>query len=201
MKLICLALLSLLLVPVDADAQRHRRERAPERDFSMEPYAGVYFDPVVQSGHQAGALVGVRVGYDLTRRMRLLADFGYSEVNGAGLVSSDEDAATLFTYGNDWIFTLAGVEFVLVPGNTAGALTLVGGVGWRGTEIEQRATGAAAEPDLGGWGSYAVIAPGVTLSHGLGARSAVRVSLQDFIVDFGENAEHAPALTLGVSFR
>lgn len=201
MKWIC-SLLFLIVLPASADAQSWRDRGGRDRNaFSMEPYVGVYFDPVVAEGHGPGPLVGIRLGYDLWDRVRLVADLGYSEVNGAGVVSSDEDASTLFTYGNDWFFTLGGLELFLVPGETAGSLSLLGGVGWRRNEVEQRVVGSAPEPEVGGFGSFGILAPGATLSHELGSGAAVRVSFHDYIVDFDDDPEHAPVLTLGVRFR
>lgn len=203
MHRIILVLVGLALWPAAADAQRShdraRTARAPA--LSMEPYTGAFFDPVVQEGRQSGVLVGLRVGYGVASRVNFLADVGYSEVNGAGAVSSDEEASTRFIYGNDWVFGLGGLEFVLLRGTTSGSISVMGGVGWRSNEIETRIVGDAAEPEIGGWGTFAIAAPGVTLAHRLGARSTVRVSFQDYILDFDEDPDHAPVLTVGLRFR
>lgn len=167
--------------------------------FGMEPYAGVFLDGMVPEGdREMGPLLGVRLSYEPMYRLRFLVDFGYSEVSGVGTVTS---GASTFTYGSDWIFTLAGVEFDVVPGNTAGLITLSGGIAWRETEVERRVFGTDVDPDLGGFSSMTVIAPGIGLAHALSERGAVRLGIQDFIVDVDEDPEHSPAFTLGVVFR
>ena len=168
-------------------------------EFGMEPYVGVYLDGMVpENEREMGPLLGVRLSYEPMHRLRFLLDVGFSEVNGVGVVSA---GTSTFTYGNDWIFTMGGVEFDVVPGNTAGLITLAAGAAWRETEVERRVSGTDDDPDLGGFSSSAVIAPGVALVHALSPRGAVRIGVQDFIVDVDEDPTHSPAFTLGVVFR
>lgn len=168
-------------------------------EFSMEPYSGIFLDGMVQDNtREMGPLLGVRMGFEPMHRLRVLVDLGFSEVNGVGTTSVD---GSTFTYGNDWIFTMLGGEFDVVPGNTAGTFTLSAGVAWRKSEAERRVVGTGDTPDLGGFASLTVVAPGVALAHMLSPRAAVRLSIQDFVVDVDENPEHSPALTLGVVFR
>lgn len=208
-RILCAAALALACaVPAAAQLRQESAARfagGPYVDwtsrnaFGMEPYAGVYLDGMVpDNDREMGPLVGVRLTYEPMYRLRFLIDVGYSEVSGVGIVSS---GASTFTHGSDWIFTLAGLEFDVVPGNTAGLITLAGGVAWREIEVERRITGADADPDLGGFTSMVTIAPGIALAHALSERGAVRFGIQDFIVDVDENAEHSPAFTLGVVFR
>ncbi|HEX6589927.1 MAG TPA: hypothetical protein VF039_13065 [Longimicrobiales bacterium] len=199
---------ALLFASAAPTRAQFRHEATPARasvdwtsqnEFGMEPYVGVFLDGMVEgNGREMGPLLGVRLSFEPMYRLRLQVDVGYSEVNGVGAVTSD---GSTFTYGNDWIFTLGGVEFDVVPGNTAGMITLAGGVAWRQTESERRILGTGDHPDLGGFTSMVVVAPGVALAHALSPRAAVRVSIQDFIIDVNEDPEHSPAFSLGVVFR
>ena len=196
--------------PLDAAAQlrrlaahgpavEHREDWTSHNEFGMEPYVGVFFDGMVaENEREMGPLMGVRLSFEPMYRLRLVADFGYAEVNGVDAVTS---GASTFTVGNDWIFTMGGVEFDVVPGNTAGLITLSGGVAWRETEVERRIVGGDDDPDLGGFSSMTVVAPGVALVHALSPRGAVRLGVQDIIVDVDEDPTHSPAFTLGVVFR
>lgn len=167
--------------------------------FGMEPYVGVFLDGMVaENEREMGPLLGVRLSYEPMYRLRFFADFGYAEVNGVGAITA---GASTFTVGNDWIFTLAGLEFDVVPGNTAGLITLAGGVAWRETEVERRILGTDADPDVGGFTSMTVAAPGVALVHALSPHGAVRLGVQDLIIDVDEEPTHSPAFTLGVVFR
>lgn len=193
-----LVVLCALLALVQEPAQAQQRECCQYNDFSMEPFAGAFFDDVDDGSRETGPLLGVRLAYEPLERVRLVADIAYSEISGAGVTSS---GTSIFTYGSDWIFLLGGFEFDVVPGATAGSISLAAGAGWRQNEIERRVTGTDAEPALAGFQSFGVIAPGVSLRQTLSPRAAVRLGLQDYIVDFGENPRHSPALTLGVIFR
>lgn len=186
----------------DADralAPRQGVDWTAHNEFGMEPYAGVYLDGMVPDNErEMGPLLGVRLSFEPMHRLRFLVDVAFSEVNGVGTVT---EGASTFTYGSDWIFTMAGIEFDVVPGNTAGLITLAGGAAFRETEIERRVIGTDDDPDVGGFTSMAVVAPGVALVHALSPRGAVRFGVQDFIVDVAEDPTHSPAFTLGVVFR
>ncbi len=180
-------------------ATRPARDWTAQNEFGMELYSGVFLDGMVPDNErQMGPLFGVRVTFEPMHRRRFGLDIGYSEVNGVGAVTS---GASTFTYGNDWIFTLGGVEFDVVPGNTVGTISLNGGVAWRQNDVERRVIGTDEDPDLGGFTSMTTIAPGIALVQMLSPRAAVRLALQDFIVDVDEDAVHSPAFTLGVVFR
>ena len=208
-SLALLATLFCAALPGDGRAQSsHRLAPHPalvsidwtdHNEFGMEPYVGVYLDGLVaESEREMGPLLGVRLSFEPIYRFRLFADFGYAEVNGVGVVTA---GASTFTYGNDWLFTLAGMEFDVVPGNTAGMITLAGGVAWRESEAERRVAGSDPDPDLGEFASMTTVAPGVALAHMLSPRAAVRIGVQDFIVDVDEDPIHSPAFALGIVFR
>ena len=203
------ALVLVLGAVAPLQAQRHslaHESSAPgtidwtaANEFGMEPYVGVFLDGMVaENDREMGPLLGVRLSFEPMHRLRFMLDFGYAEVNGVDAVST---GTSTFTVGNDWLFTMAGAEFDVVPGNTAGLITLEAGAAWRETEVERRILGSEDDPDLGGFSSMAVIAPGVALVHALSPRGAVRLGVQDMIIDVDEDPTHSPAFTLGVVFR
>ena len=205
------AALCIGIAAASAEAQtRHRTLTAPSahvatadwtdaNEFSMEPYVGVYLDGMVPGNERAmGPLVGLRLGFEPMHRLRFLLDAGYSEVNGVGAMTV---GTSTFTYGHDWIFTLAGMEFDVIPGNTVGTITLGAGGAWQRIEAERRILGTDDDPESGEFNSFVVVAPGVAFAHMLSPRGAVRLSIQDFIVGVDEDPEHSPAFTLGIVFR
>jgi hypothetical protein len=180
----------IILLPDAADAQRRGRYN----EFSFSPYVGAYKDAydLAADGSDLGFMVGFKAGWEAGARTNLHLNLGYAQaddVASRGTVASP-------VYDNQWVLLTAGGDFALVPGPTSIALAADAGVGWRRTRID--------EPDGldgGGWGTYEVVAPGLTLRHRFTQRTAFWMSLQDYIFDVLEDAEHSPALTIGLSFR
>lgn len=179
-----------MLLPATAEAQRRGRYN----EFSFSPYVGAYKDAydAAADGSDLGFMLGFKAGWEASSRTNLHLNLGYAQADDIatrGPVGSP-------VYDNQWVLLTGGGDFALVPGPTSIALAAEAGVGWRRTPID--------EPegfDSGGWGTYGVVAPGLTLRHRFSQRTAFWMSLQDYIFDAFADAEHSPALTLGLSFR
>jgi hypothetical protein len=199
---VLLALGVLLVLPGGADAQRRRGgfDAGYPNRWSLEPYAGAYRDAYDLTGTQTGYLVGLRLGYQLGSRWRLLGNVGYNETDdiaSAPVVPGVE-------YDNVWVLTTGGFEFDVVPGRTAASLGVHGGVGWRRTDLDGDSDPPLPGQNLAsdGFASYEVIAPALTLRHRLGSRAAVALRFEDYMFDvFDGRTDHSLALTLGLSFR
>src|SRR5690606_26783378 len=99
---------------------------------------------------------------------------------------------------NEWVLLTVGGDFALVPGNTSVALGLDVGVGWRQVEA---ARPGGVEPEAG-WGTYELVAPGLTGRHQLTPRVGLYGTVQDYIFDLLEGpVQHTPVLTAGLSLR
>ena len=182
----------VILLPDSADAQRRFRYN----EFSFSPYVGAYKDAYDfgDDGSDLGFLLGFKAGWEAGDRTNLHLNLAYAQaddVASRGTIASP-------VYDNQWVLLTGGFDFALVPGPTSIALTADAGVGWRRTPIDEPDD---VNLDDGGWGTYEVAAPGLTLRHRFSNRTAFWISLQDYIFDVLEDAEHSPALTLGLSFR
>jgi hypothetical protein len=187
-----ISLALLILLPDSLAAQRRGRYN----EFSFSPYVGAYKDAydIAADGSDLGFLLGFKAGWEASQRTNLHLNLAYAQADD---VASRGPVASP-VYDNQWVLLTGGGDFALVPGPTSIALAADAGVGWRRTPID--------EPDdvnLGseGWGAYPLAVPGLTLRHRFSVRTAFWISLQDYIFDFLEEAEHSPALTLGLSFR
>jgi hypothetical protein len=185
--------------PGEAAAQARGAER-----LAVTPYAGAFLDGNFGGDPTAGVLGGARLAFALSDRLRLVGDVGYSEVDGVGRVGPADGS---LLYGNDWFLTTAGAEWDAAPGGTALSLGVQLGAGWRRNEDEGNDIGVP-DPALrgqlraGGWSSVDAVVPGIALRQQLGSRAALRLALQDYILDVLEGpAFHSPALTLGVTVR
>jgi|SRR5919108_365921 hypothetical protein len=182
----------LILLPDFVEAQRRWRYN----EFSFSPYVGAYKDAydVGADGSDLGFLVGFKAGWEPGARTILHLNLGYAQaddVASRGTIASP-------VYDNQWVLLTGGGDFALVPGPTSIALTAEAGIAWRRTPIDEPDD---VDIDAGGWGTYEVAAPGLTLRHRFSPRTGFWISLQDYIFDALEDAEHSPALTLGLSFR
>jgi hypothetical protein len=185
------ALVLAIVLPEGAEAQRRGRDNK----FSFSPYLGAYKDAydVEADGSDLGFLVGFKAGWEAGRRMNLHVNVGYlqaDDVASRGTVPAP-------VHDNQWVMLTGGGDFALVPGPTTIALAADAGVAWRRTPIDE-ANGVELEDD--GWGTYEVLAPGLTLRHRFSSRTAFWMTLQDFIFDAFEDAEHSPGLMVGLSF-
>jgi hypothetical protein len=183
----------VVLLPDGAEAQRRGRYN----EFSFSPYLGAYKDAydLEPDGSDLGFLVGFKAGWEAGNRTNLHLNLGYAQADDV----ASRGAITSPVRDNQWVLLTGGGDFALVPGPTAIALAVDLGFGWRRTPIDE----ANGEIDLesDGWGTYEVVAPGLTLRHRFSPRTAFWLSLQDYIFDVLEDAEHSPALTVGLSFR
>jgi hypothetical protein len=168
----------------------------------MEPYAGVVKDvyDVSPDGDNTSALAGLKVGYLLGARTRVLANFAYSESDN---VSNPGPLDNFYIYDNRWIFTTAGGEFDVVPGSTSATLGLQAGAAWRRVDLDdQVGSPLAPSEEDSGFSAHGVIIPSVSLRQRLSNRLTVAAGLQDNIFDvFDGPAQHGVAATLGITFR
>jgi hypothetical protein len=183
----------VILLPSSLDAQRRGRYN----EFSFAPYVGAYKDAydVADDGSDLGYLLGFKAGWEASQRLNLHLNLAYAQaddVASRGPVGSP-------IYDNHWVLLTGGGDFALVPGPTSISLAVDAGVGWRRTPIDE--PDDVDLPGDEGWGSYPLLAPGLTLRHRFSGRTAFWMSLQDYIFDVIEDAENSPALTLGLSFR
>jgi len=196
-----LALAALVVAPSAAEAQRARRvevEPAYGNRFSLEPYAGAYNDAYDLSDAQTGFLFGMRLGYRLTSRARLLGNLGYAKTEDVAF----SVAPGVAVYDNVWVLTTAGAEYDVIPGRTSASLGVEGGVGWRRTDLAEGDPAPGEDLSSDSFASYEVVAPALTLQHRLSTRAALRLSLQDYMFDVFEGpVDHSIALTLGIAFR
>lgn len=198
---ICTLIMLALLLPALPDTTEAQRRTNFNRTnpFSFSPYVGMYKDAydAAADGSDLGWLLGFKAGYHMSDRAGLHLNFGYAQAN---------DVATRPTIGdgviidNQWVIMTVGGEFALVPGNTSVALGTDVGVAWRHTDADE-SEGTILDGE-GGWGSYEVVAPALTLRHQFSARTGVFASVHDYITDVFEGpVQHSPALTFGLTFR
>src|SRR5690606_6200299 len=131
-RFLLFALLVLVVAPSGLEAQRGRRigEPAYRNPFSLEPYGGAFRDAYDLSDSQSALLLGLRLGYSLGSRVRLLANLGYTRAADVAF-----NAAPAVPYDNVWVLTTAGAEFDVIPGRTSASLGAEAGLGWRRTEL------------------------------------------------------------------
>jgi hypothetical protein len=192
------AVLSLAFAAAPVAAQE-----LPENRLSLEPYAGALIDSydISPDGENTGVLLGLRLGYDLGGRARLLADAAYA---GSGNVSDPSGLESYFVYDNTWVLTTLGAEYDVVPGRTSLALGLRAGAGWRRVDHAGQVgdPGDQQRQDVGGFSPVDLVVPSLTVRHEITARSALRLTLADNVFDVLEGpADHSPSISLGLSLR
>lgn len=200
--ILVLAVLALL-APADASAQRRggHYERGGN-DFTFEPHVGFFRD-----AHDIGAdddrttwLAGMRLGYRLSDRARLLGTLAYAESDD---IADAPDSDEYNLYDNTWIITTLGAEYDVIPGRTAVSLGMQGGAGWRKTTFDE-AVGSPGPPQASddGYAAVDVVVPSITLRHWFARRAAITLGLQDYMFDVFEGpVEHSPAGSVGVTLR
>ena len=168
----------------------------------LEPYAGVVKDvyDISPDGDNTSALAGLKVGYLLGARTRLLANFAYSESDN---ISNPGPLDNFYVYDNTWIFTTGGAEFDVVPGRTSASLGLQAGAAWRRVDLDDQVGSPLGQSEEDrGFSAHDVIIPSVSLRHRVTNRLTVAAGVQDNIFDaFDGPAQHGVAATLGISFR
>ncbi len=196
-----------LLVPGPVEAQRRRDWRIvverQHNDFTFEPHVGFFRDAydIGADDDRTTWLAGMRLGYRLASRARLLGTLAFARSDD---IASRSDAASYNVYDNTWILTTIGAEYDVVPGRTSVALGLQGGAGWRKTTFEE-AVGTDPDPVIvsdDGYSAIDVVVPSVTFRHWFARRAALTIGLQDYIFDVLEGpVDHSPAGSVGVTLR
>ena len=207
-----------LIAPATADAQssKSKSKRAPTRvvhisrsddccwgnRFSLDPYAGAMNDAydVSPDEENTAYMIGFRIGYHISYRTRVLANIAYSESDD---VANSFGAPAYFVYDNTWIFTTAGMEFDVVPGQTSASFGLQGGAAWRQVNVDGSVGVPIGTPEgEETFVAHEVLIPALMLRHRLSNRTTVMAGLHDNIFDFFDGAtKHSVALTAGISFR
>ena len=197
-RAILLIVAGVLLAPLPGHAQR--RVVMKSNPFSFAPYAGAFKDAydISADDENTGYIVGFRVGYDLGRRSRLVGDVAYAEsddvANSAGMINYN-------VYDNSWIMTTGGAEYDIIPGPTSVTLAAQAGAAWRKISLDETIGFPAPADESGGYSSHFIVVPRISVRHSFTSRTALDVSVQDFILPDDSRVEHSPALTIGFSFR
>lgn len=190
------------LSPAALSAQYVSNARGPLVDrFTLEPYAGLYFDNVRGSGtsfDESGWLGGLRLGLVLADRARLVGDLGYSRVSDAGRVGSGENSAVIAS--ENWLAT-GGLELDVVPGPTAASLGLQYGAAWRSESLREVLGSPSPVEVASGWARSPVLVPSFSIRHGITPRADLRLGVQDYIFFDNDPVTHNFALTAGISLR
>jgi hypothetical protein len=197
-SIILSAALGLALFAGSAEAQQQG-----SRAFTFGPYAGVFRDAYdIGANGRTGALYGIRAGYDLGTRTRLIADVGGGTASDVAATNAVND---YWVYGNRWLMTTAGVEYDAVrKGGTAVALGLQAGGGWRQVVTEDQ-VGIPTEPGRLASSNYAfydAVVPSITLRQAITPRMSLTLGVSDYVFDVLEwEPDHAPAMSIGLSIR
>ena len=206
-RLLCTIILALLPSALHAQSTRiyirhSRSDCCWGNRFSLEPYVGAIKDPydISPDDKNTSALFGFRVGYRTGARTRLLGNIGYTKSEN---VNNPQALSSYYVYDNTWLFTTAGAEFDVVPGNTSASLGLQGGAAWRRTDLESVVGSpiGSSEEDRG-FNASAVVIPSLTLRHRVSSRLGLMLSVHDNIFDVLEGpAQHGVGASIGVAFR
>ena len=195
---VALVMMALLLgaVPVTAESTEHccRGNR-----WSVAPYGGLFKDAYDASrdGNNTGWHAGMRVGYDLGMRARLLGNVGYAESDDV----ANDPFAERHVYDNQYVLTTAGIEYDILPGPTSVALGLEAGGTWREVSFD-RTIGDPVASDLmeSGYTFNFTVVPGVSVRHSFTPRTALELAIRDYIYPEAE-VEHSMSLAIGFRFR
>ena len=190
-----------ILLPADISAQRRVVVFKKSNPFAFSPYAGVWKDAtdISLDDENTGWMVGFRVGYDVARRARLVADVSYAESSNVG--NTPAGLADYNVYDNSWIFTTGGAEYDILPGPTSVTFAAQAGAAWRKTTLDEQ-IGLVPPPDESddGYNSQFVVVPRISVRHSFSGRTGLDVSVLDHILP-EDGVDHSPALTVGFWFR
>jgi hypothetical protein len=195
-------LLMAAALPSVASAQYVSHARGPVWDrFTLEPYVGRYYDNAGTAGtgfNDHGWMGGLRLGIAAADRFRLVGDVGYAQVDGVTRIGSAQDYTV---YGSqNWLVT-GGVELDVVPGETQGSLSLLGGMAWRDLR-QQEVIGQPTAPGLAIDDSpFTVLVPGFSLRQRIAPRADFKLGIQDYIFVGADPVSHNWALTAGITIR
>jgi hypothetical protein len=197
-KTLLVVLAAALLLPATAHAQR-RMQCCRGNPFSFAPYAGVLKDAydISQDDDNLGYILGFRVGYELSRRSRLVGDVAYAASDN---VSSLGGTGTFNVYDNNWIMTTGGAEYDIIPGGTSVTLAAEAGAGWRKISLDDSVDTPTSPDESSGYEPLLLLLPRLSVRHAFSARTALEVSVADYIFP-DDDVLHSPALTVGFSFR
>lgn len=195
------ALLVAAIWPSAATAQYVSHARGPVWDrFTFEPYVGRYYDNAGadDSGfNDHGWLGGVRVGVSVADRVRFVGDVGYAQVDGVVRIGETPDHAV---YGSQNWLVAGGVELDVVPGDTRGTLSMLGGRAWRDLR-QQEVFGPGSHPRPGTDSPVTLLAPGFAIHQRLAPRADLKLGVQDYIFVGADPVSHNWALTAGITLR
>jgi hypothetical protein len=189
------ALVLALAIPGTATAQYVSRAHGPVGDrFSIEPFAGRYFDNVGSSTSRfedSGWLGGLRLGLETTDRARLIGTVAFSQVDpiaGSGSLGAASGSS------DTWMLT-GGLELDVVPGDTRGSLSVEAGRVWR----RFQAGGAAGSIEQRQ--EETVIAPGFSIIQRITPRADLRLGVHDYIWFGADPVSHNWTAVVGLRLR
>ncbi len=192
---------AVILFPADSAAQQTAESQAPNR-FSIEAYVGAYLDRTYVGAidDRAAPLGGLRVGYTLGRRTRLLADVGFTDLDRVARVGSED---SYVVWGAKQWLTTGGVEVDIVPGRTGVSTGLELGAIFSEENIE-REVGSSIREDFypGGEARWSAVAvPSVAIRHAITPHVEMKLSLRDYVVVDNNPWTQNLAVTVGLSLR
>ena len=201
MKIRVVLALAATLFPAGVTAQEVSTA-VPTNRFSVGAYAGAYLDRTYVGAidDRVAPLGGLRVGYALGSRMRLLADVGFTDLDGVARVG---DADSYVVWGAKQWLTTGGVEIDLLPGRTGVSAGLELGAIFSEETIE-REVGTSVREDFypsGDSRGSALAVPSIALRHALTTHVDLKLSLRDYVVVDSTPWTQNLALTLGVSLQ
>jgi hypothetical protein len=217
-KLVFALTAAMILAPALAQAQSSKgKRRSPTHiveirrtnddccwgnRFFLEPYAGAMQDAYDHSpdDENTAYMLGFRIGYHLSSRVRLMGNLGYSQSDD---VANPNGLAAYHVYDNTWVFTTAGGEFDVVPGQTSASLGLTGGAAWRRIDLDGSVGSPLTAPTAEeNFTAQEVLIPSLSLRHRMTSRTTIMAGLYDNILNFFEGpAKHSLAVTAGIAFR
>ncbi|HEY0810228.1 MAG TPA: hypothetical protein VGD49_08710 [Longimicrobiales bacterium] len=218
-KLVYVLAAATFLAPSLADAQSSKSKRSSSRTtvrivhsrddccwgnrFSFEPYAGAIKDAYDTSAddENTALLLGFRVGYLLSNRIRLLGNVGYSESDN--VIEPQGPTTSYYMYDNTWVFTTVGGEFDVVPGKGRISLGLQGGAAFRQLDLDGTVgTPITPAQDGDGWEAQEILIPSLMGRYRVTQWATVMAGLQDHIFDFlNGSTHHSVAITAGIALR
>jgi hypothetical protein len=197
--------LGLLLAaswPASASAQYVSNAYGPLWNrFSVEPYAGRYYDNAGTSGtafNEHGWMGGLRLGLAVADRMRLVGDVGFAQVNGVARAGSPQDY-TIFG-SQTWLVT-GGVEADLIPGDTRASLSLQGGKAWRDLRQQETVGNPGAINTPATESPVTVLVPGFSIRQRMAPRADLMLGIQNYMFVGADPVSHNWALTAGITLR
>ena len=201
-RVLLTALITLLVLPAAASAQR-KMSYNRGNSFSFSPFAGAFKDAMDISAddENTGYMLGFRVGYDLSRRGRVVGEISYAQSDDVAF--TQPGTLNFNVYDNNWIMTTGGLEYDIIPGPTSITLAAQAGAGWRSVSLDETIGFPTPTDESSGYVAQFIVLPRISARHQFSPRTALEISVMDHILTEGtsDRIGHSPALVAGFSFR